>query len=240
MTRETFLDALRWTAEVEHEAWSFGAPRLILISGGEPTEHPEIEGFIDVVIREKLVPLLITNGMFLKDERLKAALLMRPRWASLRIQITNDARYYPASPPRIDDPRITWVESLDRMVPLGRFKRDAETKKLGEVMKQAPSSFNLRSLTRSLKDFSKAVSMLRMRAMQGMSGHCTPSVTHEGDVLVGESRSCWKVGTVTSTNAELTRATLAMGSCNRCGLESGLSPAHKRAIGASSLFGPDE
>jgi hypothetical protein len=33
---------------------------------------------------------------------------------------------------------------------------------------------------------------------------------------------------------------LTMGSCNRCGLETGLSLPLKRAVGITSLFGPDE
>jgi len=141
------------------------------------------------------------------------------------------------APPKVDDPRITYVESLSQMIALGRYKPAGKT---GEIMKKAPASFNLRSATRTLRDFSKAVCYQRLRAATGFSGHCTPNITHEGDVLAGESRFCWKIGTVKSTNAELTKAVLDMGSCNRCGLESGLGQEHKRAIGLSSLYMPGE
>lgn len=238
MTEEVFHEALAFTRRIEEPAWGIGAPRLILLSGGEPTEHPDIVKFIEIVIKESLIPVLITNGMFLADENLSREIL-RPRWRQLMVQVTNDPRYYPKKPPRVEDDRITYVESLSQMITLGRFK-PSEDGRVGEIMKKAPASFNLRSATRTMRDFSKAICFQRLRAATGFSGHCTPNITHEGDVLVGESRFCWKIGTVKSTNAELTQAVLAMGSCNRCGLEAGLGQAHKRAIGLASLYLPEE
>lgn len=72
-----------------------------------------------------------------------------------------------------------------------------------------------------------------------VTNSCAMGCSH-GDVLAGESRFCWKIGTVKSTNEELTRAVMSMGSCNRCGLESGLGQEYKRAIGLSSLYLPEE
>jgi len=236
MTEETFREALAFTRRIEEPAWGLGARRLILLSGGEPTEHPDIVKFIEIVIKESLIPLLITNGMWLADERLSREIL-RPRWRQLLVQVTNDPRYYPKKPPRVDDDRIVYIESLSQMITLGRFKEGDRT---GEIMKKAPASFNLRSATRTLRDFQKAVCFQRLRAATGLSGHCTPNITHEGDVLAGESRFCWKLGTVKSTNEELTKAVFTMGSCNRCGLEAGLAQSHKRAIGLSTLYMPEE
>lgn len=237
MTEETFRDALSFTRRIEEPAWALGVPRLVLLSGGEPTEHPEITKFLEIVIEEKLIPVLITNGMFLHDEALSKSIL-RPKWRQLMLQVTNDPRYYPKAPPKVDDPRIVYIPSLSQMITLGRFKKsDAE----GEIMKKAPGSFNMRSLTRSMRDFQKAVCYQRMRAATGnLGGQCTPSITYQGDVLMGESVFCWKVGTVHSTNMELTKAVFEMGSCNRCGLETGLSQSHKRAIGLSTLYLAEE
>lgn len=46
MTRETFLSALKLTERLESLAWSRGIPRLLLLSGGEATEHPDVEARI--------------------------------------------------------------------------------------------------------------------------------------------------------------------------------------------------
>jgi hypothetical protein len=237
MTEETFLKALGLTRRIELMAWNSGIPPLILLSGGECTEHPDIVRFIEIVVGQGLTPLLITNGMWLENKELREAIL-RSEWPQLFVQVTNDPRYYPTAPPRWEDPRITYIESLTAMLPLGRI-----TRKKGEPLiptKKAPSSFNLRSLTRSFRSFEHAVCHLRVRAMTGSSGHCTPTISDNGDVLVGESRLCFKVGTVDSTNDELTAATLARGECNRCGLEAGLPQEHKRAIGLSTLYAGTE
>ncbi len=221
MTEETFLKSLDFTRRVESLAWSRGCRPMILLSGGECTEHPDIVKFIETVFNQKLFPLLITNGMWLNNKDLRESIL-RPEWNSLFIQVTNDPRFYPTAPPRVDDPRITYVDALSVFIPLGR---GVKKKTAGVPFRKGPSSFNLRSLAQHLRSFEGAVAALRARAAMGASGHCTPSVSDNGDVMAGETRACWKLGTVDSSNAELTRAILEMGSCNYCGLES-----NRRAI----------
>ena len=124
------------------------------------------------------------------------------------------------------------------LIKLGRASR-RRPKEDDPRPRSSPASFNLRSLTRSFGSFSKAVAVLRARAATGSSGNCTPSICDNGDVMAGETRNCWKIGTVHSTNEEVTKNILAMGECNRCGLETGLSQEHKRAIGLSTLFLPN-
>jgi hypothetical protein len=235
MTEETFRKALAFTRRAEAKAWAMSCPRHVLLSGGECTEHPDIVRYVEMVFAAGLLPILISNGHWLGNEELRTALL-RPEW-NLFVQVTYDSRFYPTAPPRFDDPRITYVESLSVFIPLGR---GAKKKTAGLPMLKGPSSFNLRSMARGLRSFDGAVSMLRMRATAGLAGHCIPSVTHEGFVVAGESRECWRIGTVDSTNDELTAALLAMGECNRCGLEAGLTMEQKRAIGVTTLYGPNE
>lgn len=240
MTADTFARALRFAQRTEGNAWRAGIPPLILLSGGECTEHPDIVKYVEAVIGLGWVPMLLTNGMWLADKDLRESLL-RPEWKQLFVQVTHDPRFYPKDPPIvIDDSRITYIPSLTLLIPLGRAKRkpglSAET---GLPKRNAPSSFNLRSLTRSLRSFNEAVVMMRARAASGMSGHCSPSVADNGDVMAGETRDCFKIGTVDSTNEELTKALIEM-KCNACGLVDNLSPAHKRAIGESTLFGANE
>ena len=237
MSEEIFHKALAMTRRVESEAMAAGCPASILLSGGECTEHPDIVKFVETVVREGFWPVLITNGMWLAAPELRDALL-RPEWVHLIVQVTNDDRFYPQRLPAVvDDPRITYTKRLPGgLLPLGRAVRgaaaDAERKK-------APSSFNLRSLTRSYGSITKAVALMRMRAMLGMSGWCTPSVSDRGDVMAGESRNCFRIGTVDSSNEELTRGLVEM-QCNRCGLVGNLTPQQKRAIGESALFGSYE
>lgn len=234
MTDDTFEKALEQTIRLEHQAWSAGAPPFVLLSGGEPTEHPNILHFIKRVFDERMYPMLITNGSWLSNKELRESIL-KPEWEDLFIQVTNDKRFYPKQIEEISDPRISYVDSLTMMLPLGRYKgktSDLPTRK-------GPSSFNLRSATIQFKDIRKAIALLRIKSALGSSGQCIPNITSDGDIMAGETRNCFKIGTVHSTHEELTKALIEM-RCNKCGLEDNLTPAQKRAINASVLFAPGE
>jgi len=236
MTEETFDKAMEFTRRVEGRAWALGLPPMVLVSGGECTEHPDIVKFIEALVAWGVRPMLLTNGMWLANKELRASLL-RPEWKQLLFQVTNDPRFYPRAPERVQDPRVVYVDSLSVFVALGRGRR----KIMGDVpMRKAPASFNLRSITRSLGSIESAIIKLRARAALGSAGHCTPSITHEGWVMAGESRHCARIGTVDSTNEELTRALLEMGECDNCGLEARLDAQHRQAIGLTATTLTDE
>lgn len=228
MTFEMFQMAIDCTLRLESLAWQMGCPRLILLSGGEPTDNPEIVRLIEYVFAQGMIPLLISHGLWLNDPVLKASIL-RPEWKNLFIQITNDVRYYPQAPPRVDDPRIGYVDSLTKLFPMGRLVRKKGPHAL--PMLGAPQSFNLRSLTRAMKDVRKALVALRARAATGQSGHCTPNISDVGDLLAGETRFCYKIGTVDSSVEEITQNLIDM-QCNKCGLETNLTAPQKQAIGS--------
>jgi len=231
MTEAVFARALDFTRRAERIAWSLGCPPMILLSGGECTEHPRVVQFVEEVIAQRFVPVLLTNGMWLDDEELRSAVLRPGR--PILVQVTNDPRFYPREPPEFRDERVVRVPALTHLIPLGRAAR-GRSADAGVPPARAPSSFNLRSLTRSLGNFESAVAMLRVRTMQGLSGHCTPSITEAGDVVAGETRECFRIGTVESSMEEVTRNLIEM-RCNRCGLVDGLSREYKRAIGELSI-----
>lgn len=229
MSEETFQKALGLSFKLETLAWAAGLPRMILLSGGECTEHPQIVSFVEKVYSCSMLPVLITNGAWLGNKELRESIL-RPEWRNLMVQVTNDPRFYPRDVPHSDDPRVIRVPSLSRLIPLGRAAGRSKVFEQSVPARVAPSSFNFRSMTRHYGDVRRAILHMRTRAAAGLSGHCTPSITHEGDVVAGEARFCFKIGTVDSSSQELTEATIRM-KCNACGLVDGLSSAHKEAIG---------
>lgn len=225
MDRATFNAALKFTLDLEALARTAGY-NLVLISGGECTEHPDIIEFIQQVYEHGLRPMLLTNGLWLADPELKEAILS---FRDLMIQVTHDPRFYPRTPPRIADPRITYVDSLTHMIPLGRFAGKSHS---DLPTKKAPASFNFRSLVHHYGDVRPAILRMRMNTLTGgMSGHCTPSISYDGSFTTGETRLCHKAGDVFSSADTITRNVLRMGTCNRCGLEDNLDPAHRAAIG---------
>lgn len=236
MTRETFLAALKLTERLEKLAWSRGVPKILLISGGEATEHPDVEWFLETARAAGYLRILITNGMWLDDPELRAKIL-RPDWTDLMVQVTNDPRFYPKAPKNVpaDDPRITFVPSLTVLVTLGRLKRSRLP--AAPPVRKGPTSFNLRSLTRSFGDVREALFMLRARAAVGMSGHCSPSISSDGTIVAGETSNCFGVGDVHSTAEDVTRALVAM-QCNKCGLVDNLTQDQKLAIGEARILTP--
>lgn len=236
MTRETFLATLGLTERLEGLAWERGIPRILLISGGEATEHPDIEWFLETAHARGYHRLLITNGMWLDNPELRAKIL-RPDWPDLLVQMTNDPRFYPSAPKALptDDPRVMFVPSLTVLVTLGRLKRSRLPK--APPVRKGPTSFNFRSLTRSLGDVREALFMLRARTLRGMSGHCSPSISSDGTIVAGETSNCFPIGNVHSSAADITRAMLAM-QCNKCGLVDDLSQQEKLAIGEARILTP--
>lgn len=237
MTRETFMAALALTERLEGLAWSRGVPRLLLLSGGEATEHPDVLWFLETARAADHKVILITNGMWLDDPDLRAKIL-RPDWPDLMVQVTNDPRFYPKAPKDVptDDPRVMFVPSLTVLVTLGRLKRSRLPADL--PLRKGPTSFNFRSVTRSMGDVREALYILRVRAVSGMSGHCSPSISSDGTIVAGETSNCFVVGDVNSTAEEITRKVTAM-QCNKCGLVDNLTQEQKLAIGEARILTPE-
>ena len=223
-----FQKALDFTERAECEALKAGIPTMVLLSGGECTDNPEILEMVKQVVDRKWIVMILTHGLWLDNETLRDTLL-RDDWKVV-IQVTNDARFYPRKPPHFKHPRVHYVNNLTLLSTIGRAaKPNFDPKGLNPRI--SPSSFNFRSLVRYFNSVPEAIRMLRIRGALGKSGFCSPAVSHDGTVTAGESRFCFPIGTVNSSNEELTHAVLSMGSCNRCGQESPLGPEHRRAIG---------
>lgn len=187
---------------------------LIMLSGGEPTDHPDFLKYVRFAKSCGFTTAILSNGMFLDNEKYREEILA----LGCLIQITNDPRYYPRRITRIEHPLISYETKLRTLVALGRSKEN--------IGRKAPGSFNFRSLVRSIRSVSGAIATLRVHGKM-----CTPSINADGSVVAGESPECFKIGTVHSTETELLDNVLAMKHCNRCGLESILDPPYRRAIG---------
>lgn len=229
MSTETFEAALDVSWRLEELARRRHGYHLLLLSGGEATEHPDFLHLAEKAAAHGFAVVLISNGLWLTDPERRAEILAAPSIST--IQITNDPRFYPRRVERVEHPKLCYVDKLSVMTPQGRFAGRTHP----EVpMRRAPASFNIRSMTRQLGDIREALAMQRARAMAGSAGHCSPSITHEGYIVAGESRECGRIGTVHNTLAELEAGMLAL-RCDGCGLVAGLEPRLKKAIGMEDV-----
>ena len=184
--------------------------KIIMISGGEPTEHPEILKIIERL--KDWNAYLLSNGLFFSTP-LREPILD----SGIGIQVYNDPRYYPIRVEPINDPRVVYCDTINSLTPIGRAKKMKGTR-------MAPLCFNLRSCVRHTRDFQEG--LLSLRLVQKL---CSPSIDVYGNICAGESRFCHRIGTVESNFVELEDNIMSM-KCNKCGLEDNLSPELLKAI----------
>lgn len=192
---------------------------VILLSGGEPFEHPAVFEMISETKKRGFIPIVTSNGLFALDHETR----QRAQRTEALIQVTNDPRYYPRNLEMVrwffDQKRWCFENHITHIFPCRR------TRKAGiESNRAVPPCFNHRSITRQYDIVTAIVSL----ATQGR--FCTPSIDVDGSIRAGETDTCFKIGTVDSTEGELDEALRTM-RCNRCGLVNKLDDEHLAAIG---------
>ena len=61
MGADLFERVMDFTRRMEEAAWALGAPRKLLLSGGECTEHPDLEGLIARAMAQYLENMRLPN-----------------------------------------------------------------------------------------------------------------------------------------------------------------------------------
>jgi len=219
-------DGEHMSLEVFRQALDFAEAcqvKVILISGGEPFEHPDIAEILAMcaeVQKRTMVPMtLCSNGLFILDKE-KAALARR---CGMIIQVTNDQRFYGRNLKLIqhmfDLPQMCFEDHIRSLVPCRRTRENSIP-----TSRISPMCFNLRSATRSIGLING------IDALESSGKHCTPSVNIDGSIVAGEADTCFKVGDV-SMRLQDVEELIKKARCNKCGLRDNLAPVHKAAIG---------
>jgi hypothetical protein len=207
MTWDVYAQTIKFCKRLGHP---------ILLSGGEPTDHPEIIRIVSFAKNEKLHVTLISNGLFLQKPTLAEALLSKVDL----IQITNDPHFYTHYVPDFNHPKVYIERKLTVISPFGRALKN----NIG-CNRMSPLCFNLRSVVRETKLFHYSLQLL---ALYGK--FCTPSINIDGGIVAGEAPSCYQIGTVWDDKGTLAENLIKM-KCNRCGLVENLPREYRQAIG---------
>lgn len=211
MSLETFDQALEITR--------FLGSNIVILSGGEPFEHPNIFTMIGKTQGRGLSTIVATNGLFVLDEA-KYTMAVA---SGVMIQVTNDARYYPRSlklmQHKFEVPGWSFENHIGGIFPCRRTREGCI-----KATRYSPTCFNIRSITNQYDIISAVI-------MQESKGKiCSPSINVDGSIRAGETDTCFRLGTVDSTEAELDEKLRTM-SCNICGLRDNLNTKHLKAIG---------
>lgn len=191
---------------------------FIMISGGEPFEHPSVIEFIKLAQKQRIKILIASNGTFVGNKELRNEIINM----DVSIQITNDPRYYPKRITIWDHKNFHYINAIQGVSPFHRAIKNNI-----EITRMSPLCFNLRSFCRnpSIKDFKKAIQALRLQHKM-----CTPSINIDGSIAAGESNACTTFGTVYDNNMTLTNNLNDL-KCGNCGLYENLGPEYLNAIG---------
>lgn len=225
MSMRTFQDAISFFNQ-------FGGIECLL-TGGEPTDNPEwlemlkyalerVHGSTGTGIAHIT---LATNGMNIaKDKDLQKYLtILMQKYDNFNIQVTHVKEYYPIdvdfNTPFFDAVGI--CTKIESMYPMGR----ARDNKLPWQVK-CSKCFNIRSATRSFRDLNKASIMLAM-----MGKFCTPQISINGEVKLGESTLCPPCSSIYTGTEQLIND-ICNFHCNGCDMiNKHLTPEQRKAIG---------
>ena len=210
MSKEILLDSIDFINEME--------PITLIVSGGEPTMHPNFIEYINI-IREKLIHtfaiVIASNGEWvLKNKDLARSVIYKldNSGAVVTWQITTDKRYYPRQIDRKDpiwnEPGMFLCEDpIIKVYPIGRAVKN----NLGDDFK-CSQCYNFRSISNqqnynTFKDI--------IKALEGVNKFCSPCINTDGSISLGESSLCKRVGTIYTRKEDLFKNTQTF-TCKTC------------------------
>lgn len=194
MTLETFEDSLNFL--IRNNAY-----HSIIITGGEPTEHPVFPmfmGYAIAALNKIQVPKVLTittNGFWILDNLSAAKEIVGAgnEYTMVEFQVSTDTRYYPK---KLDTTKRIWREKgfvlckdcVEFMYPQGRAKQNGFP-----YQAKASKCFNVRAITKQLPNptIQDVVGTLLSRGK-----FCTPAIRIDGGISLGESDLCPKVATI--------------------------------------------
>jgi organic radical activating enzyme len=183
----------------------------ILLSGGEPTLHPYWHEFAEHLLKDGHIVYVLSNGLFLDDEnevnKVRTLLQYKPRFD---IQITHDNRYYPKkiNYRKARNLGLYVTKEVTSIIPIGRAKNFVTKRGYSscinpKLIKLQRPNYNVIEIKNTMVENRK---------------YCFPLITPLGDIHVGETIECFKIGTIYNTVEQIGK-NIENISCEKCGLK---------------------
>jgi Radical SAM superfamily len=190
---------------------------VVLLSGGEPTEHPDFFRYLRQMRESVLLPVITSNGMFTQRPGVAEQLAE----LGVFVQVTNDPRYYPQrlEPELFDHEGWHYEDTIPMIFPCRRTRLNGI-----EATRMYPGCVNLRAAVRR---FGLQPALVQLSAA---GKQCAPSINVDGSIRAGEADTCHRIGQVGDSLASIEHE-LATMKCDICGLRDNLKPEHLAAIG---------
>ena len=191
---------------------------FLVVSGGEPTEHPNFFNMI-IYIMDQMNMLsavtVTTNGDKLHGKFADELLKIENTYNNLFIQVTNVKKYYPkdidTTHSIFNHENTALCREIEYMYPQGRaVNNNIPWKSKGSKCintRIIPKQMYLNGTMPTMKDVTDQM------AVRYLS--CTPFIDPEGNIKLGESDLCPTCATIYQSDKEIMRNVLHF-QCNRC------------------------
>ena len=183
MSLETFGQAIAFSSK-------YDCSNADILTGGEPTEHPQFLEFVHLICSTGKMVTVTTNGHWIVEHPQETEALLT-KYPNLYFQVTYDSRYYQKkldiTKRALRHKRIMLETSLRHIYPQGR----AKTNNIPYQTK-CPKCTNLQLIAKQLKmrdDYSLSSLIKTLREHMFF---CTPSIFYDGGLAFGESDLCPK------------------------------------------------
>ena len=220
--------------------------RLVIISGGEPTEHPSLFQMLDKLTKdlsfnasgEKILCMIASNGMFLNEsetynEKSIREYIDRLLNYEIMIQITADPRFYKTG---LNKNNLSYLQnkggrkvSIEKNLIILSEQGRALINPMPENLprRNSPFCFNVRSMVqRSKFDFQKVVDILENQ----MNKYCAVGFDMHGNIRISESLTCPALCTIKDDMNMINRLLVDF-NCDGCVHMNRLPTEFKHVIG---------
>lgn len=229
MKEQTLMDSL---AFIEKNT----ASRVLVVSGGEPTEHNCFDTMMKLIIdygntHECFIMVIVTtNGEAIIRESEKFKQYVKYSKFALEFQISTDARHYsrhiPDSHPVYNEKGFTFKPNcVTTIYPLGRAL-DNNLPWDPSIVKSC-KCFNVRALAKQIPD----ATLRSIEVMLAAKGYlCTPHIGVNGEIKLGESDFCSVCASIYDDPKEIIRK-IQIFKCNKCEhIDKNLAPAYRQFL----------
>lgn len=214
MSIETLEKTLKFIKEVK--------PKLLLVSGGEPFEHPLLMIFLNKINELKIPFSILSNGEILGNNPELIYEIDSNFEYFVGMQVTNVDGLYPRKVNIIEHDSITYVKELQIVDNLGRAKsNNVDLMKYSALKRprKVKPCYNLRQVINYIPDI-KINSLVSIMEHQ-LNKFCSPSITYDGLVHLSEYNCCQVLGNVDNLyeiNENINKCKYN-NDCNNCQIE---------------------
>ena len=196
----------------------FKKSSMIVISGGEPTEHPDFVKFLKYIVknREKSVIQLISNGMFAENDKITKEILNLLDNNFIFLRVTHDKRFYKKPIKKVKHNRIFYIDEIASLTFLGRAQKFDKNDFPELTKRKYPMCFNTRSVITGMPNMDYIDYMM---LMEQKNKYCTMVFHPNGDLSASECGN-FRIANIHNKDffKKLKNPDLTQTPCNKCGL----------------------